>query len=149
MTNIATALKSEIARISKKTLKQDISFLRSANAQQRKQIASLKTQLTDVQRIVARLQKAQPSKVSAVSAGDDGDATPRFSAKGLRSHRQKLQLSAADYGRLVGASGLSVYKWEAEKAHPRKQQIKALAAVRGMGKREALARLSELPSAGA
>jgi len=64
-----------------------------------------------------------------------------FRADGLKSHRAKLGLSAADYGRLVGASGLSIYHWEAGKARPRQQQVAKLAAVRGIGKREALKRL--------
>ena len=61
---------------------------------------------------------------------------------GLKTHRAKLGLSAKDYGTLVGVSGLTVYHWEAGKSKPRKKQLAALAAVRGMGKREALARLA-------
>ena len=68
----------------------------------------------------------------------------RFRADGLKSHRAKLGLSAADYGRLVGASELSVYNWESGKARPRTQQVAKLAAVRGIGKREAGRRLEML-----
>jgi predicted transcriptional regulator len=68
----------------------------------------------------------------------------RFRADGLKSHRARLGLSAADYGRLVGASGLSVYHWESGKARPRKEQVAKLASVRGIGKREAVRRLELL-----
>jgi len=49
---------------------------------------------------------------------------------------------AKDYGKLIGVSGLTVYHWEAGKAKPRRRQLPAIAAVRGLGKREAAARLA-------
>jgi DNA-binding transcriptional regulator YiaG len=52
-------------------------------------------------------------------------------------------VSAAEFGQLVGASGQSVYNWESGKAVPRASQMAALANVRGLGKREAQARLLE------
>ena len=36
----------------------------------------------------------------------------RFSAKGLKSKRQTLGISAEQMGLLLGATGQSVYKWE-------------------------------------
>ena len=69
---------------------------------------------------------------------------PRFVAKGLRSQRARLGLSAADYGRLVGVSAQSIYNWEQASAIPRDEQLVALAALRGIAKREATARLERL-----
>jgi hypothetical protein len=37
---------------------------------------------------------------------------------------------------------LTIYHWEAGKSKPRKKQLPAIAAIRGLGKREALARLA-------
>ena len=68
----------------------------------------------------------------------------RFRADGLRSHRKRLGISAGDYGRLIGASGLSVYHWEAGKSRPRQEFIAKLAAVRGLGKRDVQKRLQLL-----
>ncbi len=68
----------------------------------------------------------------------------RFVSKGLKTLRARLGLSAADFGRLVGASGQSIYNWEAGKAVPRASQQTALAAIRGLGKREAAKRLDAL-----
>jgi DNA-binding XRE family transcriptional regulator len=70
--------------------------------------------------------------------------TLRFTAKGLASQRSRLGLSAHECGLLVGASGQSIYNWEDGKARPRAKHLQALAALRGMGKKEAAARLSEL-----
>ena len=85
-------------------------------------------------------------------ADDDGvlrlrepaDAPTRFSAKGLKSLRARTGLSAADFGRLAGVSGQSIYHWEAGKTTPGAKQRAALAALRGLGKREALRRLEAL-----
>jgi len=43
-----------------------------------------------------------------------------------------------------GVSGLSIYNWEKGKAKPRKEQVATLAALRGITKREAAARLEQL-----
>ena len=62
----------------------------------------------------------------------------------MKAQRSRLGLSAADYGKLVGVSGLTIYNWEHEKSRPRQAQLAALVAVRGIGKREALMKLAEL-----
>jgi len=65
-------------------------------------------------------------------------------AKGLRSQRARLGLSAADFGKLIGVSAQSIYNWESEKARPRAGQIARVAQLRLMGKREARGELSKL-----
>jgi transcriptional regulator with XRE-family HTH domain len=62
------------------------------------------------------------------------------------SNRKRLGLSAADFGLLVGASGQSVYAWEQGKARPRGKNLAAIAALRGVGKREVVERLAALKS---
>ena len=52
--------------------------------------------------------------------------------------------SAADFATLLGVSGQSVYKWEHGEARPRARQLEAIAALRGIGKREAAARLEKM-----
>jgi len=44
----------------------------------------------------------------------------------------------------VGATGQSIYAWEAGKAKPRPQALASIAALRGIGKREVEARLETL-----
>ena len=63
----------------------------------------------------------------------------------MKTERERLGLSADNYGRLVGVSGLSIYNWEQEKARPRESSIAALTSVKGIGKREAAKRLESLP----
>lgn len=71
----------------------------------------------------------------------------RFSAKGMAANRRRLELSAEDFGLLVGTSGQTIYAWESGKTQPRPGHIAAIAALRGIGKREVTARLAELKRA--
>jgi DNA-binding XRE family transcriptional regulator len=61
---------------------------------------------------------------------------------GLASHRKRLDLSAENLGKLLGVSGQTIYHWEAGKARPRASQMPAIAALRKLGKRTALAVLA-------
>ncbi|MCC6533313.1 MAG: helix-turn-helix transcriptional regulator [Burkholderiales bacterium] len=78
---------------------------------------------------------------------EDESAQVRFVAKGLRSLRGRLGLSAESFGRLIGVSGQSIYNWERQVTTPRAEQRKMLAQVRGIGKRQALARLQSMAAA--
>jgi transcriptional regulator with XRE-family HTH domain len=74
------------------------------------------------------------------------DTQHRRRAAGFAQHRKRLGLSAADCGKLLGVSALSVYKWEQGSARPRAKYLPAIAALRTLGKREATKRLEELGS---
>lgn len=87
-----------------------------------------------------------PVLAIAGDAEDPGTAL-RFSAKGFTKLRQRLGLSAAAMGTLLGVTAQSVYKWEDGKARPRATQLQAISAVRKMGKREAAAHLASLEGA--
>ena len=81
------------------------------------------------------------TRKSAWKALGLGKPVDGFSAKTVLSERKRLELSAADYGELVGVSGLTIYNWEKDKSRPRKKQLAAWHAVKGIGKREAWNRL--------
>ena len=140
MPNLSTILKGEITRLARKEIKAAVDPVRKANAGQRKEIAELKRQVAALQRDLKASLK--PSKV--VKQEGEASGNTRFSAKGLKSLRAKLGLSAGEFGLLVGASGQSIYKWETGKAAPRASQQAALASVRGIGKREAAKRLASM-----
>ena len=53
-------------------------------------------------------------------------------------------MSADNYGKLIGVSGLSVYNWEQEKANPRSSSIEALLQIKGISKRKAQKILDDL-----
>jgi DNA-binding transcriptional regulator YiaG len=138
MTSLGTILKGEITRLSRKEARVQVEPLRKANATYRRDIAELKRQVALLQRQLTGLSRARKD-----TPEPSAEARPtRFVAKGLRSLRARLGLSAAEFGQLVGASGQSIYNWESGKAVPRAAQMAALAKVRGLGKREAQARLA-------
>ena len=62
-------------------------------------------------------------------------------------HRERLGLSADNYGKFLGASGLSIYNWEQGKTRPRKSSVDAWTATRRIGKREAAKRLASVKTA--
>jgi DNA-binding transcriptional regulator YiaG len=141
MPNLSSVLKSEITRLARKEIKGAVDPLRKASANYRREIAELKRQVASLQRDL----KAASKSTRAVSpVNEDSGKRTRFVPKGVKSLRARLGLSAADFGRLVGASGQSIYNWEAGKAVPRQNQQAALAVVRGLGKREAVKRLEAL-----
>lgn len=65
----------------------------------------------------------------------------------MASNRKRLGLSAHDFGLLIGTTGQSVYAWEQGKSKPRAANLTAIAALRGMGKREVNSRLQALKQA--
>lgn len=148
MTNFASSLKSEIARVTRKVVKDDLAGLRKASTAHRSEIAALKRECKSLAVQVRQLARALSSTGQAKPAAP-ADADPvrakrnaRFDAERFAAQRRKLGLTQADMAQLVGASALSVYKWESGRVQPRAAQLARITEVRGIGKREALARLA-------
>ena len=144
MPNVATALKDEIRRVARKEIRAMVGTTKRAVAQYRRDIAMLKRQLNSQEKNVVNFKRQLAERQDQPAAEEDELAGVRFSARSIRAQRRRLKLSAADYGRLVGVSAMTVYNWELGKARPRKTQFAALVAIRGLGKREALRRLAGL-----
>jgi len=151
MPNIATVFKAEITRLARRELRGNSEVLKKAVATQRSEIASLKRRVQALEAMVKRLARSAGADQRAAKApapaeaGEAPDASGlRFRAKGMAANRKRLGLSAADFGLLVGATGQSIYAWETGKTKPRPQALAAIAALRGIGKREVEARLQGL-----
>lgn len=141
MPNIAAMLKDEISRLSRKEIRRQMLPVRRASTAHRKHIATLKREVSRLERLVASLSRRAPAAAAAAADGDGEGSGPRFQARGLVSLRKRLALSAAELAKLVGVSAQSVYNWEHRKASPRRSQIAQIAQLRGLGKKEARARL--------
>jgi DNA-binding transcriptional regulator YiaG len=144
MPNLATALKAEIARIARKELRGDLDALKKASAGYRREIAALKRRNADLERQLRGVIKAAPRTAPKSQEVSSVDRQLRFSPARFASQRKKLGLSAANFAKLIGVSGLSIYKWENGQTRPRRAQLEAIASVRGIGKREAQERLEQL-----
>ena len=140
MPNIAVTFRQEITRIARRELRSQTLALRKSSAQYRREIAELKRQAAKLKSEVARLTR-QSAKDIAPQQSQDESATIRFSAKGVSSQRKRLGISAADYGKLIGVTGHTVYKWEHGTSRPRRAQLIALGSLRNLSKREVLTRI--------
>lgn len=143
MNAFTQALKSEIARVARKELKDELSALRKAVTGHRSEIASLKR---EVKTLRSQL-KAGAKRTQAAASPAEADESAagrrlRFSAQAFAAQRAKLGLSQAQMAQLLGVSTLSVYKWESGKVRPRAAQLERIASIRRLGKREAAARLA-------
>ncbi len=140
MPNIASVLKSEITRIARKEIRGELESLKKSVGSYRSEIAALKRRAQSLEQALKRVQKSMPKAGPLPNSLpiEGAGKTLRFSAKGLASQRQRLGLSADAVGMLVGASGQSVYNWEAGKARPRAIHLAAIAALRGLSKTQAV-----------
>lgn len=145
MPNFASMFKDEILRLARKEVRREVEGLKKTSAQYRSDIAALKRRVDALEKMRARAEKKADRSASGPDAAME-KATVRFSAKGLVSKRQKLGLSAAEMGVLLGVSAQTIYNWEAGKSRPRTQQLEAIATLRTMGKRQIAAKLSQTPS---
>lgn len=139
MPNIASALKSEISRIARKEVKAEVLALRKSSTSQRKEIAELKRRVQTLEQLLRRLAQTKALPPSPAGANDEIAGAPRFSAKGLLKHRKRLGLSASEVGVLMGTSSQTIYNWEQGKARPQASHLKAIAALRTLGKKQAAA----------
>ena len=141
MPNIATALRDEIRRLSRQQSRTQIDPTKKATAVHRRDIALLKRQVVLLERQVKSLMRRPPR--SSAPQTTVPEARVRFVAKGLRSQRERLGLSAEGPGKVLGVSGQSVYNWERGKARPRQDQVAKLSQLRRVGKRQVMAFLAQ------
>lgn len=157
MSTIADALKQEIARVARKELKGEIAAVRKLTSAHRSEIAALKREVKALSGLVKSLQKGLSRPVvssrSATSKEAKEARAPKelpakrrsvpsdFNAEQLAAHRAALGLTQAQMARLIGASSLSVYKWESGKVQPRAAQKEQIVAALKLGKRAVKAKL--------
>jgi DNA-binding transcriptional regulator YiaG len=143
MSSFNKVFRDEVIRLARKEIRAQTEKTRKASAQHRRDLADLKRRMTALERKVAFLERQEKGRLSETPVAESEKAV-RFSPKWVKADRKRLGISAADYARLVGVSALTIYNWESGKSKPRDKQRAAWAAVRGIGKREAMQRLEVL-----
>jgi DNA-binding transcriptional regulator YiaG len=142
MPNIAVVLKDEIRRLARSEIKANTTSTKGAVVQFRRDIAKLKRLVQGQQKEIVFLKTQEQKRLGQPQAKDEDELDGvRHSARSVKAQRKRLKLSATDFGKLVGVSGLTVYNWEHNRVRPGKGNLAALVAVREMGRREALAKL--------
>lgn len=140
MPSLMAAFRSEIARLAKKEARRLVEPARKSAAAARHDIAAIKRRLRELERVMVAVSRKQAKVVGSGAVLEDGIKS-RFRAQGVKAHRDRLALSAEDYGRLLGVSSQTVYNWEQGKARPTREKLAALFELRSLGKREAARRL--------
>jgi DNA-binding transcriptional regulator YiaG len=143
MSSLISSLKSEITRVARKELKGELQSLRKASTVHRSEIAALKRQLKSLASELKAVKRNNKSAASAPSAADTvvKPSGIRFTAERFAALRAKLGLTQTELAKVLGASSLSVHKWEKGAAQPRAAQLAKIASAMKLGKREARALL--------
>ncbi|MDP1633112.1 MAG: helix-turn-helix transcriptional regulator, partial [Gallionellaceae bacterium] len=92
---------------------------------------------------ISRLEKLLPQKVRE-QAEPEAKSGARFTAKGFKTLRKRLGLTAEATAALLGVTAQTIYNWEAGNSSPRDQQMVRIVMLRGMGKKEVGAILQNL-----
>jgi DNA-binding transcriptional regulator YiaG len=147
MPNVMKVLRDEITRLARKEVKGSVSRVHKPTVQLKHDVAALKRTVAALvkannimQGVLEKIVTSQPAE-----APEQAEKA-RITGKGVRSLRRKLRLSQAEFGRLIGVSSQSVVNME-KKSGPlavRKVTRAAILGIRGMGAREAKAKLAEI-----
>jgi len=141
--NIAAILKQEISRVARREVRSLTKSLHKASAQFRRDIAELKRRNSKAQAEIARLGRSNGFALPLKATEADAEEF-RFTVRSVKSQRKRLGISAAAYAKLIGVTAHTVYSWEHGASRPRRSQLAALAALRGLGKKEVQQRLEQL-----
>ncbi|WP_353235026.1 helix-turn-helix domain-containing protein [Diaphorobacter ruginosibacter] len=145
MPNIASILKAEITRVARKEVRAEIEALRKASIAQRSALAALKREVAELHKEIRDARKPQRVAAIHLETPPEGEVQRRFSPARLAAHRQKLGLSAAEYGSLVGLSSQSIYNYEQSKGRPPAEMVAKLSRLKELNKSEILELLKSTP----
>ena len=109
MPRFAAALQDEIRRLSRKEVKALTAVTRRAAVQHRRDIASLKRQVLKLTKLVNVLDTLERKRAPAQTAPESAVEKARFSPSWIKARRERLNLSAEGYAKLLGVSGQAVY----------------------------------------
>lgn len=147
MNTFSNAFRAEVARMARKEIKPELQSMRKTIAGHRSEIAALKrevkalTSQLKASRRQVKVADEPKAKAAIEEAGAKKARQVQFNALALGEKRAALGITQKDMALLLGASSLSVYKWESGQVHPRAAQLERIAQVLKLGKRKALALL--------
>ena len=103
MPNIAAVLREEINRLARKEIRQQVGPLGKASAELRRTVAALKSEVATLRRGVRFLERQEKRRLQSKPKASSAEGV-RFSPRWVKADRERLGLSARDYGLLVGVS---------------------------------------------
>lgn len=144
MPNIASVLKEEITRLVRKELKSETESLKKASARYRSEIAELKRRIASLEQQLKAAERHARKQATQVSLVEELSPKVRFRPDGLKSFRERVNLSAPVLASILGVSPQTVYNWEAGTSKPNREMVERIATLRKMGKREVQERLAQM-----
>ena len=147
MATFMKQFQDEIRRLARKECKEDLNRLRKDGAEMKRAIADLKRRIGALKRENRHLNKVAKKVVSERPAVPVEKAErARISSKTIRTMRQRMGLTQAEFAKLAGVSGQSVYQWEAKdgQLQLRPAAKAAVVGLKGVGAREARRRLENM-----
>jgi len=140
MSTLTAALNSEIRRLARKELRQEVEPLKKALAAHKVRQRELIQEVAELRRQLAKQTRGAAGRAMAAAAEDESTSL-RWRHSGFASHRKRLGISATNAATIIGVSPLTIYNWESGKSRPRASHMPAVDKLRKMGRREALAAL--------
>src|SRR5665213_2531169 len=107
MPNINAVLNEQMRRLARREIRTNTKTIKKTTGHYRHDIATLKRQVSQLFKQVSVLQKQVPNQPQVPPA--EILQKSRLRIDGLKGHRTRLGLSAKDYGKLMGVSGLTIY----------------------------------------
>ena len=145
MSQLMTVMKAEIRRIARKEIRAATAGMKKDQTTFRKAVAGLRRQTKEHRSTIRQLLQVatKQAKMATMAPEAAAGSKARVTAKGIRALRKKLKLTQIEFGKLVGASGQAVLKWEHVPGplKLRARTRRALLAIRGLGIQEARLRL--------
>ncbi|MBN2162814.1 MAG: helix-turn-helix transcriptional regulator [Pontiellaceae bacterium] len=142
--SIIKELKAEISRIARKEIRKELEPIKRVNASQRKYIADLRRELSDLDKEVKRLQKLLDIPAPEQPAEEDADQRFWITGKGVLSLRKRLGVTQIEFAELAGVTQQTIVRWEKTegKIPLRGETVQnRLQELRSMGKKEAVQQL--------
>ena len=143
MSELTKILRTEISRVAKREARGLVEPARKSSIAAKHELVALKRRVAELERTLSLLKKSTRTPAPALKPAGPVRVI-RFTARGVRAQRDRLGMSAGEFGKLLGVSSQAIYNWEHGTARPRNALLDKLAVVRAIGKREALARLRSL-----
>jgi DNA-binding transcriptional regulator YiaG len=136
MPDIKTVLKELVIRLAKqqvnvrlRPLEKKIKESRASERKQKKLIAELQKKVASIAAFTE-----PKGKINAVTP--EVLEKTRLSPTWIAALRRKLKLNGMRFGKILGVSTQTVYKWESGKSKPMQKQRAKIVALRGVGKRK-------------
>jgi DNA-binding transcriptional regulator YiaG len=144
MGKVETVLREEIARLARKEVRNAVSPLKKEVTRLKKRVAELAAKLSDSEKQTGLLVRERRRKKLGSDVGEEQVEATRISGGLIKKLRKKLGISQAQLAALVGVSSPAVAAWEQGRSRPAGDNLKAVVALRGYGRREIRTLLDQL-----